>query len=247
VGEGASQALGQGDGVIPSGPPKKLETFVGLWIPPACREEVLGDLHEKYTGPWQYIALAMCVVPFVILSRICRTTDTLILLTEALLIYGSFLAGEWYTDKTLLAGRWGLWRLAIPTVVNLSALILERAWDLKTSPRALIQGAVFLVGVYFSISGAFASVMLVLAVEILFRPEANLPRQPAGAALWTEHRAEPAAIPWTITTRLLVAAAVITLAGLVVTGHLPGIANDIMFLAVVGLVLGGLVLKLRRK
>jgi hypothetical protein len=46
----------------------------------------------------------MCVVPCVIVSRIRRTTDTLGLLTEALLICGSFLAAAWYTDKTLLTG-----------------------------------------------------------------------------------------------------------------------------------------------
>jgi len=226
---------------MPSGPPRRLETFVGLWIPPACREEVLGDLHEKYTGPWQYILLALCVIPFVILSRIRRTTDTLILLTEALLIYGSFLAATWYTDKTLLAGQWGFLRLVIPTAVNLVDLILERAWDLETLPMGLIRGAVFGIGTWFSISGAFASGMLVLAVEILLRPGENLPQGVVGAALWVEHRTDPAAIPWNITTRLLVAAAAITLAGLVVM-------NDVMFLAVVvGLVVAGLVRRKFRK
>src|SRR5580658_6365147 len=113
---------------MPSGPSKALEAIVGLFVPPACREEVLGDLHEKYTGPGQYIVLAMCVVPFVIVSRIRRTTDTLVMLTEALLIYGSFLAAEWYTDRTSLTGQWGLLRVAIPTVLNLAVLILDRAW-----------------------------------------------------------------------------------------------------------------------
>jgi hypothetical protein len=95
---------------MPAGPPKRLEKAVGLLLPPACREEVLGDLFEKYTGPGQYIIVAFCVVPFVILSRIRRTTDACLLLTEALLIYGSYLAAEWYADRTQLTGQVGLLR-----------------------------------------------------------------------------------------------------------------------------------------
>src|SRR5579863_5371182 len=126
---------------MPSGPPSRLEKFVGLCIPPACREEVLGDLHEKYTGPWQYISLALSVIPFVVLSRIRRTTDALILLTEALLIYGAFLTAAWYTDRALLNTPSGLQRLAIPTALNLGLLILDNAWDFKkTWSRALVNG-----------------------------------------------------------------------------------------------------------
>ena len=170
---------------MPSGPPKALESFVGLWIPPACREEVLGDLHEKYSGPWQYISLAMCVVPFVILSRIRRTTDLFVLLTDALLIYGSFLAAVWYQDRTSLAGQWGLLRLTIPTVLNLTVLILERAWDFESrwvSP--LLNGAVIGIGVYFSLPGELGSLFLVGAVELAFHRWANLPQAAAAPAPW---------------------------------------------------------------
>jgi hypothetical protein len=228
---------------MPSGPSRRLETFVGLWIPPACREEVLGDLHEKYSGPWQYVSLAMCVVPFVILSRIRRTTDIFILATDALLIYGSFLAATWYTDKTLLAGQWGFLRLTIPTVLNLGVLILERAWDFKTIwPRALINGAVFGISIYFSLNGWFASSMLVTAFERLFLPETILPRGTAGQALLTEPRVEPA-IRWKMSTKLLFAAAATTSAVLFVTGYASGITNVIL-LGLVGFLYWGL---LRRK
>ena len=231
---------------MPSGPPRRLEAFVGLLIPPACREEVLGDLHEKYTGPWQYISLAMCVIPCVMLSRIRRTTDLFVLLTEALLIYGSFLAATWYKDKTLLEGQWGFLRLAIPTVLNLSLLVLERAWDFRTIwTRALINGAVFGVSMYFSINGWFASSMLVNAFERLFLPETNLPRGAAGEALLTEHRVEPA-IPWKMSTKLLFAAAATTSAVLVVTGYASGITNVILF-GLLGFLYWGLVRSKFRK
>jgi hypothetical protein len=225
---------------MPPGPSRRLEAFVGLLIPPACREEVLGDLHEKYTGPWQYISLAMCVAPCVILSRIRRTTGVFVLLTDALLIYGSFLAATWYKDKTLLAGQWGFLRLAIPTVLNLGVLILERAWDFKTIwSRGLIQGAVFGISMYFSVNGWFASTMLVTAFERLFLPETNLPRGTAGQALLTEHRVEPS-IPWKMSTKLLFAAAATTSAVLAVTGYASGITNLILF-GLVGFLYWGLV------
>ena len=37
-------------------PSKTAEAIVALFLPPACREEVLGDLHERYRSsastPW---------------------------------------------------------------------------------------------------------------------------------------------------------------------------------------------------
>jgi hypothetical protein len=203
---------------MPSGPPRRLEKFVGLWIPPACREEVLGDLHEKYTGPWQYISLALSVIPFVILSRIRRTTDALILLTEALLIYGSFLAAAWYTDRTLLNTPNGLQRLAIPTALNLFLLILDNTWDFKRIwSRALINGIAISICVYFSFAGQLASVLLVWAVEFWFRRGSDLPQRTAGGpALWLKHRSGPAVISRNTKSRIAAAGAV-TLSAIVVT------------------------------
>jgi hypothetical protein len=221
---------------MPSGPSVRLETFVGLWIPPACREEVLGDLHEKYTGPWQYIALAMCVIPCVILSRIRRTTDTLILLTEALLIYGSFLAAAWYTDRTLLTGHGELLRLAIPTVLNLVVLILERAWNFRTRwwQMMLVSMALISIGIDFSLPAELASVLLVGAIEIAFRPRTNLPQAAAGPALWLKQRAEPAVLSGT-TKSLIAAALTITVSAIAVAlvGLNPGLVGTAIILAAV--------------
>jgi hypothetical protein len=220
---------------MPAGPPKTLETFVGWWIPPACREEVLGDLHEKYTGPGQYILLAMCVVPFVILSRIRRTTDALILLTEALLIYGSFLAAAWYTDRASLTGQWGLLRLVIPTVVNLAVLVLEHAWDFETRwARALINGAVIGIGVYFSLPGELASVLLVGAVDFAFRRQANLPHAAAGPALWLKQRPESAADYSFRAKFALAAVVVITLEAIIqaLTGVRPAVVGAVIIIVV---------------
>jgi len=217
---------------MPFGPPRELETFVGWWIPPGSREEVLGDLREKYSGITQYVFLALCVVPFVIVSRIRRTTDALLLLTEALLIYGSFLAAAWYTDKTSLTGEWGLLRVGIPTVFNLIVLMLDRAWNFeKTWFEVVVLG----VNIYlFNLAGYFAGLLMVMAVEILFPA-----REVAGLALMVRRPAEP-------TKRLLKAAAMVTLAVLVVTGYDAGIVHAVVGLGVAGLMLVGLAIQFRK-
>ncbi|MBZ5590618.1 MAG: hypothetical protein LAP39_00165 [Acidobacteriia bacterium] len=110
-------------------PPKAIETIVGTLLPPACREEVLGDLHERFTSPRQYIADAMFTVPCVVASRIRRTTDARVLGMEAFTAYLSFLCAAWqWAGTAFLAEQWGLVRLAIPTVSALVALMLRRAY-----------------------------------------------------------------------------------------------------------------------
>ena len=69
---------------MPSAPPRVMEAVVGFLLPPACREHVLGDLHERYTSPRQYLVDALLAVPLVIASRIRRTTDPDVFLMEAL-------------------------------------------------------------------------------------------------------------------------------------------------------------------
>ncbi len=55
-----------------SRPSKTAEAIVAIFLPPACREEVLGDLHERYRSPGQYALDAIRTVPLVIYSRIIR-------------------------------------------------------------------------------------------------------------------------------------------------------------------------------
>ena len=88
---------------MPCGPSKKLEMLAAFLIPPASREEVLGDLHERYKSPGRYLFDAFSTAPFVILSRIRRTTDPQLLLMEALLLYASFLVVAWYMDAPAVA------------------------------------------------------------------------------------------------------------------------------------------------
>ena len=92
-------------------PPKTTEAIVAWLVPPACREHVVGDLHERYTSRGQYIAEAVCTIPLVVASRIRRTTDPQVLLMEAFALYLSFLGVAWKLDGALLYEQWGYLRL----------------------------------------------------------------------------------------------------------------------------------------
>src|SRR6266404_6104641 len=63
------------------------ERVVAFFIPPACREEVLGDLHERFLSTPRYVADALSTVPLVIVSRIRRSTDPVLLLMEAIVLF----------------------------------------------------------------------------------------------------------------------------------------------------------------
>ena len=124
--------MGQGMGQttdVTSGPSKIAEAIVRFFTPPACREYVLGDLHERYVSPKQYTMDAVRTVPLVILSRIRRTTDPQVLLMEAFALYMSFvIATRFLAPATFLFDRWGLLRLAIPTSIGLVALVFIDAY-----------------------------------------------------------------------------------------------------------------------
>jgi hypothetical protein len=182
-----------------SGPSKTLEAIVAFLIPPACREEVLGDLWERYTGPVQYVFLAMRVVPCVILSRIRRTADVRVLLMQALLIYASYQTAAWYADRMLLVDQWGFFRLAVPAVLAVAFMMIGDAWaPVRERSPLRLTGEVgmgtlfaFLLMVRrlpdtLNLVGASASLMLVSAVRILFRPQIDKPHAATGPAAWDD-------------------------------------------------------------
>jgi hypothetical protein len=106
-----------------------MEALVGLLIPPACREPVLGDLCERYRSPRQYLVDALRTVPLVILSQIRRTASPQRLLLEAFALYLSFLAAAWQLHALpFLYDQDGFLRLAIPTAAALLALLLADAY-----------------------------------------------------------------------------------------------------------------------
>jgi hypothetical protein len=179
------------------GPSKVAEAVVGFLIPPACREHVLGDLHERYRSPSQYLADVLSAVPCVIISRIRRTTDPQVLLMEAFALYLSFVGVAWISGQAFLYEPLGLLRLAIPTAVSLVALVFVDAYadPRKPSPvKQMLQTALgigfallsqatfwatdpdFAVPLRIMLYGAGASLVLVSALRIFFAPGDNRPR-----------------------------------------------------------------------
>lgn len=114
---------------MPEGRPNWLETLAGILIPPACREEVLGDLHERYRSPGQYLGDLLSTAPFLILSRIRRNADAQVLVMEALLVYGSFLAGEWYHDPALMAAKSAMARLVCAATLTFAYTLVDEAFS----------------------------------------------------------------------------------------------------------------------
>jgi hypothetical protein len=133
-----------------------VEFLVGLLLPPACREHVLGDLHERYRGPVAYLLEAISAIPGVVASQIRRTTGWRLLVMEAFALYLAFLVTAWRFDGGAFLDE----RLMIPAVVALVTLVLADAY--RTEPRRTPQQS--LSGVALAVALAFFTQAVVAAV-----------------------------------------------------------------------------------
>jgi hypothetical protein len=181
-----------------SAPSKFAEAVVAAFLPPSCREDVLGDLYEQYTGPLAYAIHAARTVPMVIASRIRRTADPEVVLIEGLAMYLSYLAAAWYMDRAFLTDDRGLMRLAIPAVMTLIALVLSNAFSNAANPstrRPMLCAAVGIAGALLSqaappiilVFGGITSAVLLSSVQIMF-PPATKRRQNAGGPTFGRER-----------------------------------------------------------
>lgn len=174
-------------------PPRMLEWIVGLFIPPSRREDVLGDLRERYSNLWQYLLEAVSTTPMVILSAVRRTTDPQLLLMEALLLYVSFLSALRYMNRAMLNDQWGLLRPAIPAAIAVAILLLYDVWapPEKHAPfRTGLRVVVALAGACLcqiaavprevAVFGAGIAALLVSTVRMLFLPGAGLQQRTVG-------------------------------------------------------------------
>jgi len=167
------------------------EAIAGYFIPPACREEVLGDLHERFENPRQYRREVVWTVPLVILSRIRRTTDPGVLLLEAFALYLSFAATAIATGfSRFLVEQNGYVRLILPVLMALLALVLVDAYS-RTERRPLF-GAIAAFGAIviqaklqstnlelafpsfgMVLTASLAGMLLVTGLRLLFAPDNN--------------------------------------------------------------------------
>lgn len=187
-------------------PPKLMERVFGFLLPPACREEVLGDLFELYTSPGRYLGKALSVLPMVIASRIRRTADFQVLLILGTVFYLCYLVDAWFQDKAMLSVEDALWRLGLPAVTTLVIIALEDAYATpgKRSPWKAMRGIVLGLGAANLVStralppiillgGSAACLLLGSAVRMLFPALTDRPVGAIGPAAWLKHEAEPSA------------------------------------------------------
>jgi hypothetical protein len=177
-----------------SGPSRTAEAIVAVFVPPASREEVLGDLYERYRSSPQYALDALRTVPLVIVSRMRRTVDPQVLLMQAFALYVSFLGAAWLKDRTLVSRQWGLLRLAIPAGMGMLGLLLDDTYAKpgRRSTLSLARGPVLGLGLALASQGMFrignpdlalpgwitlygcaVSLLLSSAVRLLFPPAAD--------------------------------------------------------------------------
>lgn len=111
-----------------SGPAKIAKALVFWLLPPACREEVLGDMRERNSSSAELLIEATHTVPSVIFSRIRRTTDAVLALMEVVSLYTAYVMSAKWLDHDLLFREYGFARLAIPSAIFLGAILLADAY-----------------------------------------------------------------------------------------------------------------------
>ena len=128
-----------------SGPSKLAEALAAILTPPDCREEVLGDLHERYRSSTGYWLDVLSTLPLVILSRIRRTTDAQAMVMQAAAVYTSFLVPAWLFQPSLAREAWGLVFLTIPVAAALLGIALDDVYSISENGQtpSLLRGPLF--------------------------------------------------------------------------------------------------------
>ena len=130
--------------------PEMIEKLVRVLVPPASREHVLGDLQERYQSPRQYLADALKALPFIIASRLRRTTHPL-----GLLLVGAFL--YW---AVFWGNRQEHWVAAlVPTLITLVVLAMRDVYR-EVAPKWL---RVVAVDIAIAASGVLLSQLIFAA------------------------------------------------------------------------------------
>jgi len=204
VGAEVGETMGQADNVTKQGPSQRLEAIVALLIPPARREEVLGDLHERYASPARYVFDAARTVPMVVASQIRRTTCVDVVLLEAFAVCCGLFVGTLQTGgAAALYQQPSAARILIPALVALVALRFVDAYGSERKQSALraVLGAAIAFAVAFwaeamlwiagshealwgwpLVRGWLLGIVLVSLIRMSFPQLAILPRVPGEAA-----------------------------------------------------------------
>jgi hypothetical protein len=124
-------------------PPVVMEAIVRRLIPPMAREEVTGDLWERYRSPVRYLAEALAVLPAILASQLRRNSSLPMLGLQAFILYAC-LGGF-----AIESGTPPIWaRAAIPALAALIGLAFRdiyRTAEHPTLRTALADAFVALV------------------------------------------------------------------------------------------------------
>ena len=134
-----------------------LESLTARLIPAPCRENIAGDLHERYRSNGQYVVGALRTVPFAILSQIRRTFDPAFLVIQACGLYMAFQAAWRFSEMPLLTDASQLLRLLVPVFAGLVGLVLRDAYvdhNCRTPLKSLLDAA---FGVAFAFVAAIVA------------------------------------------------------------------------------------------
>lgn len=176
-------------------PPECVEDMVGCFLPPACRQEVLGDLCECYENVFQYALSAASVIPRVVLSQIRRNTSTRIFLVTTCGIYYSVAAGAVNFSQGDTAQT--LFRIAIPIIPAILILLVRNGFAALEDrrQRAITFDIVIALGVaaltqlvllaafrsdltlrgWWPSDGTLLAWLFVIVLRAFFPPEAKVP------------------------------------------------------------------------
>lgn len=115
-------------------PPKLLERVVLVLTPPARREDVLGDLQERYVSPWQYLGDVGSLLPRIVWSQMRRTTSVQQLLIETGGTCSCFLAAVLWLEREPGPGPLGA---LIPAAAMQFAFVIANAYAPAREPLRL--------------------------------------------------------------------------------------------------------------
>ena len=170
-------------------PPALAEAVVRALVPPSSREHVLGDLHERFTSTRQYLLDALAALPFVVGSRIRRTTHPIGFVFTVVFLWFAVFYGP--SQKSWLTA-------SIPSVAGALAFVFRDAYR-TIKPRyvreaafdaaafalaaALSQGLVALIAPDLILSVPALTVGLPLGSLVLFLLRVQMPGGVAPARL----------------------------------------------------------------
>lgn len=189
---------------MPGHPSARLERLTALLFPAVVREEVLGDLYERYQSPRQYMAAALGLAPLLLLSRVRRTAEVQLTATVALLVYLSYLGAAW------LSGSPDAWEAALPAAVTIAGMVVADAYALWPHPvGGPLVGTVLaaILGSSPSPAAAAAGLLLASLTRMLLPPD-TAPLQTAGGHTAPASGAPPrrdSAVPSWIAAAFLIA------------------------------------------